>query len=103
MREEQTFTPQLIDKLDNILNTGGHLPLERRLIDTAIWFHRNKPRLARENVMGKIEFLEKTCDILIELGALLTERMQEAEGKKRHATLWLPKGLSKRGDVEHFG
>lgn len=103
MRQEQTFTPQLIDKLDHILNTGGHLPLERRLIDTAIWFHRNKPRLAKENVTGRLEFLEKTCDILIELSALATERMQAVEGRGKHATLWLPKGISKRGDVEVFG
>ncbi len=103
MRQEQTFTPQLIDTLDHILNTGGQRPLERRLIDTAIWFHRNKPRLARENVMARLEFLETTCDTLIEMGALLTQRMQEVEGLKSHATLWLPKSISKRGDVEVFG
>lgn len=103
MQSDQTFTPQLIDKLDEILNTGGHLPLEKRLIDTAIWFHRNKPRLAKENVLGRLEFYEKTSDILIELVALLTERLQGAEGMQKHASLWLPKGMNGRGDVTRFG
>lgn len=103
MRTDQDITPQLIDKLDHILNTGGHLPLERRLIDTAIWFHRNKPRLARENVLGRLAFLEQTCDILVEMLALVTERLQVAEGREKHASLWIPKGMNGRGDMAKFG
>ena len=103
MRKEQTITPQLVDALDQLVATAGHLPLERRLIDTAVWFHRNKPRLARENLMGRVDFLEKTCDILIELCALTLQRMQNVEGRPKSQSLWLPKGMEQKSMGRKFG
>ena len=103
MKQEQTVTPQLIDALDELAASGAHFPLERRLLDTAVWFHRNKPRLAKENVLGRLDFYEKTCDILIELAALACQRLQHVEGRPKSQSLWLPKGVEAKGSMKRFG
>lgn len=82
---------ELIRKLEAIHNET-HLPLERRLIDTAVWFHKNKDRIPRNEVERRLDFLFKTLDIHLELVALLVDRMQLAEGRKKSDSLWLPRG-----------
>ena len=86
------FTDQLINQLEQ-LSTNTHLPLEKRLIDTAVWYHRNKDRIPRNAVEKRLEFLEKTFDIFLELVAMSTERMQLNEGRHKSASLWLPNGM----------
>ena len=75
--------------------------LEQRLADTAAWFFANRGRIDKMNVIKKCEFLEKTCWLLIEMNALLTDRVHKLEGKS--ATLWLPRGMNAKGDVRQFG
>lgn len=90
MLSRQEFTPQAIDELEKLAARQGN-PLEKRLIETAVWYYRNKPRLAQENVMGRLEFLERMSEIMLETFALVTDRMQRVEGTRvGHPALWLP-------------
>ena len=75
--------------------------LEQRLADTAAWFFANKDRIPRDNLASRQAFLEKSCWLLIEISALLAERLHKAEGKSER--LWLPRGLNAQGDVRKFG
>lgn len=76
-------------------------PLEQRLADTAAWFFNNKDRIPPMDLAKRVEFLTKTCWLLIEICALQTDRIHQAEGKS--SQLWLPRGLNARGDVRKFG
>ena len=96
------ITEQLINKLEH-LNNETRLPLERRLIETAVWFHRNKDRIPRENLEKRIDFLEKTLDIFLEMTAMLVDRAQLVEGRTKSESLWIPRGIDASGDVTKFG
>ena len=96
------ITEQLINKLEH-LNNETRLPLERRLIETAVWFHRNKDRIPRENLEKRIDFLEKTLDIFLEMTAMLVDRAQLVEGRAKSESLWIPRGIDASGDFTKFG
>ena len=96
------ITTQLIRRLEE-LSTERHLPLERRLIDTALWFHKNKDRIPRDNLAKRLDFLEKALDIHIEMVAMLVDRMQMSEGRPAGRSLWLPNGMELTGDLTKFG
>ena len=95
------FTKELINQLDSIAD-DTNLPLERRLVQTAVWFHRNKDRLPRENLAKRLDFLEKSLDITLELFALAVDRLQMSEGRHKSASLWLPRGM-KDANGKEFG
>ena len=95
------ITEQLINKLEH-LNNETRLPLEKRLIETAVWFHRNKDRIPRENLTKRLDFLEKTLDIFLEMTAMLVDRAQLVEGRSKSESLWLPRGMDARGDFTKF-
>lgn len=76
-------------------------PLEQRLADTAAWFFNNKDRIPPMDLAKRCEFLTKNVLLLIEISALLADRLHQAEGKS--SNLWLPRGVESRGDVKRFG
>ena len=82
----------LIRKLEEI-STETHLPLEQRLIDTAIWYHKNRERIPSENLKSRLDFTEKAFDIMLEMIAMLVNRMQLAEGRPKSRSLWMPNGM----------
>lgn len=96
------ITPQLIDALEEI-SLMTHLPLEQRLVDTALWYYRNRPRIAQENLPKRLEFAEKSLEIIIEMFALTVQRLQRAEGRPKSSSLWLPAGMEAKGDIRRFG
>lgn len=98
--EMDSVKHQLIDELVYNAETS-HLLAEQRLADTAAWFFNNKDRLQKDNFRNRADFMEKTCWLLIEISALLLERVHELEGGK--SKLWLPRGINARGDVRKFG
>lgn len=102
MRDNHEITEQLLNDLESI-RQDGMLPLERRLMDTAIWFHRNKDRVPREDLPKRLDFMEKTLDIFLEMVALATERLQGVEGRPKSENLWLPGRMSVRGDLKRTG
>lgn len=98
--EMDSVKRKLIDELVYNAETSSLLA-EQRLADTAAWFFNNKDRIPLDNFASRASFMEKTNWLLIEIGALLLERIHELEGGK--STLWLPKGMNARGDVKKFG
>jgi hypothetical protein len=89
------ITNELINKLEQI-SDSTHLPLEQRLMDTAIWFHRNKDEIS--DIPKKVEFLTKTLDIFLELTAMIVDRQQQVEGRRKSTALWMPRGMTARDD-----
>lgn len=80
----------LLEDLDRIKN-ATNLPYERRLCDAAIWFHKNKSRISKENIPARVLFLEKSVDVLLELFALSLERLYTAENRVKSSSLILPR------------
>ncbi len=78
------------------------LPLERCLIDVAVWYFRNKGRLAPENVVKRLQFLEKTVECMMEMNALLVDRLHQAEGRKNAPNILIPR-LQLEGDLTKLG
>jgi hypothetical protein len=81
---------QLIEELNHNANVSGGKPLEQRLADTALWFHANKDRIPKDNLVKRQEFLEIGFWCLLECNALLLERLRNATGSKH---LYLPSGM----------
>jgi hypothetical protein len=94
------MTSQLLDRL-NEMSTETAQPLEKRLVDMAVWFHKNKDRMPRNNVEARCDFLMKSLDIHLELVALLVQRLELAEGR-RGSPLWLPAGIKNNDTGEVF-
>ncbi len=94
------ITEGLINKLEH-LSTDGRLPLEKRLVETAVWYYRNKDRIPAHNLEKRLEFMEKTFSIFLEMIAMTVDRMQRNEGRKTSASLWLPSGIqdTKTGEI----
>ena len=93
------MTESLLKQLEG-LATESTRPLEKRLIDTAVWFHRNKDRI--DDPLRKIEFLTTTLDIHLELVAMLAQRVQQVEGLKSQS-LYLPRGIVDADTGQRFG
>lgn len=91
-REHKTAlrTEALLQQLEKI-DAQAHLPLERRLIETAVWFHRNQPRIPDQDLKRRLDFTEKSLDILLEILGMTIERIQELEGRSASSSLWLPR------------
>ena len=96
------MTEGLIRQLEAI-SSNTQLPLERRLIDTAVWYHRNKEHLPREDALKRLDFLEKTFDIFLEMVAMTVERTQLLEGRGRSESLWLPAGITDAETGRRYG
>lgn len=89
----------ILEELENIATRSGGKMLERRLADLAIWFYRNNKRLAPDNVMARQAFMEKAFWTMIEVQALILERMQEMElSRKGPSRLYLPAGIRVNGE-----
>jgi hypothetical protein len=88
----------LIEDLLHNATASGNRTLERRLADLAIWFYRNKSRIPLDNLASRQAFLQKGFWIMLEINALLLERLQEIETSKRGSSnLWLPRGMKVDG------
>lgn len=88
-----TTSDNMIRELEEIAGRTN-LPLERRLMDTAVWFHKNWPTMDEGDVYRRIQFLGKALDIMIEMNAMLIERLHEAEQRRRSPSLYTPRGLA---------
>jgi hypothetical protein len=89
-------TPErLIEELVHNATASGNRTLERRLSDLAVWFYRNKSRIPLDNLASRQAFLQKGFWIMLEINALLLERLREVEasGRGSKSPLWLPKGM----------
>jgi hypothetical protein len=89
---------QLIEDLMHNASVSGGKPLEQRLADTALWFHMNKDRIPTDNLPKRLEFMEVGFWCLLEINALLLERIRTQTGSK---TLFLPAGM-RHANGQHF-
>jgi hypothetical protein len=80
----------LIDELTHNANNSGNQILERRLADLGLWFHMNKDRIPMDNLAKRLDFMEKAMWTLLEIDALLLQRIREKTGSK---LLYLPSGM----------
>ena len=75
----------------NARHSGNQL-LERRLADLALWFNYHKGEVSLDNLASRVDFLERTLWVQLEINALLLERLRKREGGA--AKLYLPTGMS---------
>ncbi len=96
------ITAELINKLEQ-LSTNQSAPLEKRLIDTAVWYHKNKDYIPREALDKRLEFLEKTFDIFLEMMAMSVQRQQTLEGFNKSKHLFVPRGMVDTDTGKEYG
>lgn len=96
---KDVFTQQLLDKLEKIANATNK-PLEKRMIQLAVWYYRNNERITQ--VEKRLEFHDIFINNLLETMVMMLERIQKAEGRGSSSSLWLPSGMSLEGDLERF-
>lgn len=94
---------QLIEELMFNARASGNQVLERRLADTAVWYYQNRLRIPPDNLAARYELADKCLWIMLEMCALMTERIHELESRKSGAHLWTPKGVAVNGDMRKFG
>jgi hypothetical protein len=82
---------QLVSDLEYNANVSGNHVLERRMADFAVWYYSNVKDIPPENLARRLEFQEKSTWILLELNALMIERLREKTGSK---SLFLPNGIT---------
>jgi hypothetical protein len=87
---------QLCEELNQNATISGQRELERRLADLAIWHYSQKNFISEGNIPKRMEFLEKSFWVQLEVIALLLERVHGLEGSK---SLWVPNGMDIRGDL----
>lgn len=84
------------------VTASGNRPLERRLADLSVWYHRNRGHFGTDNLAAKQAFLEKAFWIVLETLALTTERLHELEDRGKPKELFLPRGLTVNGNLREF-
>lgn len=88
----------ILEELENFARASGNKMLERRLADLAIWFYSNNRRISTDNIPTRQAFMEKALWTMIEVQALLLERIQEMElSRKGPSALYLPSGIRLNG------
>ncbi len=98
MRDHGRITDEMERKASD-----SSTPLEQRISDTCNWFYQNRDRIPKEDLLKRIEFYDKFSEIMIEIIAMMTDRLQQAENRQKSERLYLPKGLSMKGDITRFG
>lgn len=91
---------ELIEGLQHNAQVANGHPLEQRLADTALWFAANKDSIPRDNLASRQAFLEKGFWCLLEISALLLERLRE---ERLNKTLWVPGTVNAKGDMKRYG
>lgn len=96
----QKIDPEvLINALVGNAQSQGNRPLEQRLADLTVWFYRNRKLIDPSNLQKRMKLFEDGFWILLEVNALLMDRVQEIESQRKSASLWLPKGVKVEGDL----
>lgn len=73
---------RLVSDLEANANTAGNPVLERRMADVAVWYYKTVMMVPPENLKKRCDFQDKAIWCLIELNALLLERLREKTGSK---------------------
>lgn len=89
----------LVEGLLHNAAASGNKVLERRLADTSVWFYKNMEHIPLDNLAARQAFLQKAFWIMLEIQALILERIRE----DKQSALWLPSGMEMIGDAKKFG
>lgn len=93
----------LLEELTYNAQASGNKLLERRLADVAVWYYQNRSRVSLDNLAARQALLEKALWTLLEVNALMTERLHELEAmKKGRSRLWVPRGMKVNGGTSEF-
>lgn len=95
-----TTPTQLLEELEFNARASNNRPLERRLADLTIWYYQNRNRIPPDNLAARYALADKALWIVLEILALVTERLHESEAT---SGLWRPKSVQVNGDVRKFG
>ena len=95
-----TPAAKLVEELIHNANVSGNNPLEQRMADLSVWFYKNVDHIPRDNLAARQMFMEKAFWTMMEIQALLLERIRETSGSK---ALFIPRGINVEGDVREFG
>lgn len=55
--------------------------LDREAVDIGVWYVNNKNRIPTNNLEARLNFLEKTLDVLINIILLSTKDIKNLEGR----------------------
>ena len=100
MKEEDRYlTKELINKIDGISQEGMQ-PLNRRLMDLAVWFHKHRGDISEEDIQKRLEFHEKMLDTMLEMIAL---GINQDINSKKSESLWLPNGIVDTHTGKRYG
>lgn len=94
---------RIMEKLEHNVTASGGQQLERRVSDLTLWFYKNKDSIPPEDLQKRVDFLEKSIWILIEISALQADRIHELEDRSKSKVLFLPKGMRVEGSVREYG
>jgi hypothetical protein len=94
-----TPAAKLVEELIHNANVSGNRPLEQRMADLTVWFYKNVEHIPRDNLAARQVFLEKAMWTMVEIQAMLLERIRETTGSKG---LFIPRGINVEGDVREF-
>lgn len=83
----------LIRDLQENAGIAGNPALERRMADFAVWYYNTVKMVPTDNLAKRLDFQDKAIWILLELNALLLERLREKTGSKY---LFMPSSLEVR-------
>lgn len=96
-------TPRLIERLKNAADNSPS-PLRRRMADMCLWWTANRPRIPPDNLRARMEFNELAMSTLLEIQAMLLERLDELEhGKGRSEHLYLPRSITLHDPIRANG
>jgi hypothetical protein len=91
---------ELVEGLQHNARVADGHPLEQRLADTALWFSANVGSIPIDNLAAKQAFLEKGFWCMLEISALLLERLRNERASK---ALYIPNGMNYVGDLKRYG
>lgn len=91
MISERKLDPwRLQQQVKQIENSAFDGALEKLVRDLALWYYKNQPRIADDNLPKRVAFLERTLELTLEALAQATLRIQHAEAHPS-TSLLIPK------------
>lgn len=75
--------------------------LDQKIVDLGVWFnyHAHEQPIPKENVHGRIEFLTKSIDCIIEILAILAKDIQIMEKRDDRPRIAIPKSITLHGPI----
>jgi hypothetical protein len=76
---------------------------EKRIKDWYLWWFEHRKTIPTDDIAKRQDFVEKGWDGLWEVMALIMRDIQKLEHRDKSPSLYLPRGMSVRGDLTKLG